>query len=87
VAEGVIKPDEVIEKVELAAPPVKKIVAEEITDVVAQNKGKFEKEMSDKEANRLLRKLLYKKLCKPKKKSKFRVREPSSSDQSSSESE
>ena len=95
VMEGVIKPAE--EKaVEVKAeepniePPIKKMLAEELTTIVKQNMPLFEKEMTQKESDALLRKLLYEKLCikktdkKTKKKKKFKVRAPPPSSESES---
>ena len=75
-------------------PPIKKLLAETLTDVVKQNKPLFEKEMTQEQSDALLRKLLYAKLCikepkkekKTKKKKKFKIRAPPTSSESESES-
>jgi hypothetical protein len=79
----------------VSAPPVKALLAQELTDIVAEHKAKFTRELTEKETNLLLKQLLYEKLVKqpkkPKKpkskKTKFKLRTPPSSDQSESESD
>ena len=75
---------------------LKKLMGETMTDIIQENKPQF-KDLTQKQTDRMLKKLLYDKLMvekkskkvkakKPKKKSKYKIREPSSSDESSSES-
>lgn len=80
--------------------PIKKLLAHELTNIVAEHRAKFEKELTQKQSDKLLKQLLYEKLCvtkkskkstapaKPtklvkKKKTKFVVAQPSSSDSDS----
>ena len=79
----------------VSAPPVKALLAQELTDIVKEHKAKFAAELTEKETNALLKQLLYEKLVKkPKKpkskktkKTKFKIQTPPSSDQSESESD
>lgn len=65
-------------------PPIKKKLLEVATDIVAQNREQFTPELTQKETDRLLRRMLYDKLClTPKKKKKKQHRPPSSSDSDS----
>lgn len=54
----------------VTAPPVKELLANELTDIVKEHKKKFAKELTQKQTDALLRKLLYDKLCVSKKKKK-----------------
>jgi hypothetical protein len=105
VNEGVIKlPVEAIPEVKtevkpepIVAPPVKQLLAEELTTIVKENKPLFQKELTQKETDALLRRLLYEKLCikkkekkpkeKPKKKKKYKIKTPPQSSESESDSE
>ena len=102
VLEGLIKPpvEEIKNEIKVAEPPIKALLAEELTTIVKENKKQFEKELTQKECDKLLKKLLYEKLCiskkpkkdkteKKKKKIKFKVKtpEPSESDSESSDSD
>ena len=101
VLEGLIKPpvEEIKNEIKVAEPPIKALLAETLTDVVKENKKQFEKEMSQKDCDKLLKKLLYEKLCltkkpkkdkpeKKKKKIKFKVKTPEPSEsESQSESD
>jgi hypothetical protein len=89
-----------VEEVEFV-PDIKPQLAEITTDIVKENKAKLAQELTPKQMDALLRKMLYDKLCltpkknkkQPKKKAKktrFKLKEPSSSEeefQSESESE
>lgn len=112
VAEGIIKPVGEIKQVEPVeqvtevkpvkveqALPIKEMLANELTDIVAEHKKQLTQELTQKQTEALLRKLLYERLCivpktkkekpvkkKKKSKAKFRVVE-SSSESESSESE
>ena len=66
--------------------PIKGKLAETLTDIVAENKSKFV-DLSEKETNKLLRKLLTLKLTKKKKKKKKKKIIVSSSDDSDSDSD
>ena len=80
-------PPEAEPQPEPEVPPVKAKLIETMTDIVAQNKPKFAQELTQKQTDALLKKMLYEKLCvskkKPKKakkkKSKFKIVEPPSS--------
>ena len=102
VLEGLIKPpvEEIKNEIKVAEPPIKALLSEELTTIVKENKKQFEKELTQKECDKLLKKLLYEKLCiskkpkkdkteKKKKKIKFKVKtpEPSESDSESSDSD
>ena len=106
VLEGLIKvefpkaEDIKVEIPTVAVPPIKGLLAEELTNIVKENKKQLTKEMSQKECDRLLKKLLYEKLCiskkkpekkdkpeKKKKKIKFKVKTPEPESESESQSE
>jgi hypothetical protein len=106
ISEGVIQPvsdpEETITPATAPAAPesLKVKLIETATDVVKENATKFTPELTQEQTDRLLKKMLYEKLCikpkpsktkkpKKKKKPKFKVVEPqsSSSDESESESE
>jgi hypothetical protein len=88
-----VKPEPIV------APPVKQLLAEELTTIVKENKKEFQKELTQKETDALLRRLLYEKLCiskkgkskkkeKPKKKKKkYKIKTPPPSSESESESD
>jgi hypothetical protein len=93
-----VKPDDInYEKIQVK--PVKQLLAEELTTIVKENKKEFQKELTQKETDALLRRLLYEKLCiskkgkskkeeKPKKKKKkYKIKTPPPSSESESESE
>jgi hypothetical protein len=54
-------------------PPIKKELAKTSVAVVRKNKSKF-KDLNQKESDKLLRKLLYKKLCPPSKSHKVKLK-------------
>jgi hypothetical protein len=92
VREGVIQ---AIEEPAEETPPIKALLAEELTTIVKENKPLFQKELTQAQSDALLRKLLYEKLCiskkpkkeeKTKKKKKFKIVAPPSSSESESES-
>ena len=82
------KPPEVQEK------ELKSEVKAEMKSIIKENKNEF-KELTQKETDQLLKRMLFEKLCvnkkkekkiaKPKTKKKYKVVQPSSSDESSSE--
>lgn len=79
------------------AAELKKLMGETMTDIIKENKPQF-KDLTQKQTDVMLKKLLYDKLMidqkskkskkvkakKPKKKSKYKIREPSSSESSES---
>ena len=80
-------------------PPIKEMLADELTDIVRDNQDKL-MDLTEKQTNKLLRKLLYEKLTvskekkkknkqeKPKKKpKKYKIKTPPPSDSETSESE
>ena len=106
ISEGVIQPvddqEEQTPAIVPAAPENLKVkLIETATDIVKDNVAKFTPELTQEQTDRLLKKMLYDKLCikakpsndrkpkKKKKKPKFKVVAPqsSSSDESESESE
>jgi hypothetical protein len=85
-----------------AIPPVKKRLVHAATDVIKEQRHQFEAELTQKQTDELLKKLLYEKLCvsKPRKKKggkgklsrshgsrNVKMRTPPSSESESSESE
>lgn len=97
VKEGTIKPYEPPQNTppepqEEPQQPIKAKLAHEMVDIVATNKSKFN-ELSKKETDKLLRKLLVAKLTDKrkknfkKKKPKYKIVEPSSSESESDASE
>lgn len=88
------------ENIPTEAPPIKELLANELTDIVAEHKKEFAKELTQKQTDALLRKLLYEKLCvskktkkptkhkKPKKPKKvtYKIKTPPSSSCSDTES-
>ncbi len=107
ISEGVIQPvsepEETIRPATAPAAPesLKVKLIETATDIVKENAAKFTPELTQEQTDRLLKKMLYEKLCikpkpsndrkpkKKKKKTKFKVVEPqsSSSDSESSDSD
>ena len=100
VVQNVVENIPKVEKVETPTPevpPIKALLAAELTDIVAEHKKKFARELTDKETNALLKQLLYEKLVKKhktkdplserkkKKKVKFKVQSPESSESSDSD--
>jgi hypothetical protein len=113
VSEGVIQPVDAAPAAPAAAPApaapapaaaaapasLKVKLIETATDIVKENANKFSTELTQEQTDRLLKKLLYEKLCIPikakkkkkpkekKKKPKFKVVVPPNSSESESESE
>lgn len=101
--EEVIKPEpepepEIIEPEEPAKVDIKPVLKKELKTIIKENKNEF-KNLTQKESDQLLKRMLYEKLCvdkqkekekkkeKPKKKTKFKLRKVISSSESESESE
>jgi len=94
ISEGVIQPvadpEEIIRPATAPAAPenLKVKLIETATDIVKENAAKFTPELTQEQTDRLLKKMLYEKLCikpkpsndrkpkKKKKKTKFKVVEP-----------